>query len=86
MLSNKIDNINNHIMNGRIKSAATIRPTSVNSYRRNQQNKSPKAAMQRPKSSAKTRVSINPNMSLNFNTRSDVPIEDPEIIENLKGP
>jgi len=93
MLSNKIDNINNQQKSSRIKSAATIRPSSVNTFKRSQNQggpqriKSPNSNnLQRPKSSAKTRP-INTNMSINFNfnTRSDVGIEDPEIIENLKG-
>lgn len=88
ILSNKIENLNNQRI-GRIRSAATIRPSSVNVNKRNQHNKSPKKNLSRPLSSAKTRVSANSNnnvnMSLNFNTRADTAIEDPEIIENLKG-
>jgi hypothetical protein len=102
ILSNKIDNM--YMINqqpqksSRIKSAATIRPSSVNTFsRRNQHggqnlNQNLKSKLQtqaqRPKSSAKTRTSyLNPNMSINinFNNKSDMTIEDPEIIENLKG-
>lgn len=82
MLSNKIDNINNQMKSNRIRSAATIRPSSVNVNKRNA-HKSPKSI--RPKSSAKTRASLPTNMSMNFPNRADVPIEDQETIENLKG-
>ena len=109
ILSNKIDNMYmvNQQRNSRIKSAATIRPSSVNTFsRRNQQiqiqlksqnqnqnnnnnqNQKSQLQTQRPKSSAKTRTSyINPNMSINinFNNKSDMTIEDPDIIDNLKG-
>lgn len=92
VLSNKIDNINNHIRNGRIRSAATIRPSSVNVLKRNQNNSRVQSAMtnhsniKRPTSSARIRTNpINTNISINFNIRGDQPIEDQELIENLKG-
>lgn len=95
VLSNRIDNINNHVRNGRIRSAATIRPSSVNALKKNhhQQNIRPKSPnhmnldMVRPKSSARSRpkTSIPVNMSFNLNIKGDQTIEDQEMIENLKG-
>ena len=78
MLSNKVDNLNN----GRIRSAATIRPSSVNALKRTQQRQP--SALQRPQTSVRSRAQVNPNVSLNFN-RPDTAIEDSEVIENLKG-
>jgi hypothetical protein len=83
ILSNKIDNMKTNILCHRIQSSSTTRPSSVNTNRlvRNQQDNS------RPVSSSRS-VYINNSLissGLNINTRADIPIEDKDILENLKG-
>ncbi len=82
VLSNKLDNYGSNIIGSRIPSASTIRPSSVNTNRRlkNQE-------YSRPASTSRSMRS-NFNLStigLNINTRADIPIEDKDILENLKG-
>ena len=82
VLSNRLDNYGSNIMSSRIPSASIIRPSSVNTNRRlkNQE-------YNRPASTSKSIMS-NYSIStigLNINTRADIPIEDKDILENLKG-
>ena len=82
MTSKTIHNYGSNIMSSRIPSASSMRPSSVNTNRRlkNQE-------YSRPVSTSKSIRSVFnfPNAGLNINTRSDIPIEDKDILENLKG-
>jgi len=83
ILSNKFDKIRANVLPNRIPSATTIRPSSVNTNRRVKD----RQEYSRPASSSKTtRTNLNiSTIGLNINTRADIPIEDREIMENLKG-
>ena len=84
ILSNRIDNMKSNILTGRLQSASTIRPSSVNTYRKISKTKRDDL---RPSSSAKSsRSNCNiSNIGFNFNTRSDIILEDKDILENFKG-
>lgn len=82
VLSNRLDNHGSNIMSSRIPSASTIRPSSVNTNRllKNQDYSRPASTSR----SMKSNFNIS-SIGLNLNTRADIPIEDKDILENLKG-
>jgi hypothetical protein len=82
VLSSRLDNYGSNIMSSRIPSPSIIRPSSVNTNRRlkNQE-------YNRPASTSKSIMSNYSfsTMGLNIKIKADIPIEDKDILENLKG-
>lgn len=82
VLSNRFDNYGTNLLSSRIPSASTIRPSSVTTNRRlkNQE-------YSRPASTSRSIRSNNliSTFSFNINSKADIPIEDKDVLDNLKG-
>jgi len=80
--SNRLDYYGSQNANSRIPSASLVRPSSVNTNRKliNQDYTRPASTTK----SIRSNYSIS-TIGLNINTRADIPIEDKDVLENLKG-
>lgn len=82
ILTNKNDTNNSNYFSHRLTSASTTRPASVGA---NIRVKSPTENNFRSSSNSKFNNSQINSMGFNMNSKSDITIEDKDILENIKG-